>query len=368
MPHDLQGLRNSRHRTPGFLRKTGAMRKWGLSALPALVSLGIVIALLAQANPAGATQRAERRQIPVARTHSCLGRIGHGSATTIDLQASIENSLIAPVCIDGRGPFHLLIDTGASATAIDSKIAGRLHLASVGPSRQFFGIGRPLSGRPVRIGAWSVGPVPLTPQVVYELNLSLGPHIDGLLGSDVLSRFGAIRLDYDQGQLIVDGPEGPSRRMQVIEGRPGSPLPSVFARYQPQAVLPITVADFDGAAVAIASVTVGSSTMQLEIDSGSNTSAVATSKTAGLGLAPVPGKVRVEGIGGAVKATLERVSSWSLGTVRLVPEDLISVRLPSNSGGPGVDGLLGADVLSQFRAVTIDYSDGTIGVDQIPLV
>jgi len=78
--------------------------------------------------------------------------------------------------------------------------------------------------------------------------------------------------------------------------------------------------------------------------------------------------VEVQGIGGQVKATPERVAAWAVGSVRLVPEDVI---VPSQSlafQSQGVDGLVGAEVLSQFRAITIDWRDGTLAVDQVPVI
>ena len=293
---------------------------------------------------------------------SCSVSTTSASTVTISLSADINNELTAQVCIAGQGPFHLLVDTGASATALDSSVTSRLHLAKAGPPQQFFGVGRPLEGQPVKVSRWNLGGLRLAPQIVYSEHLGLSPHVDGLLGSDVLSRFGAIRLDYDQAQLIVARSEGPALSKQVIQGDAGHRLPAAFARYQPQAILPLTVVDFDGAAVATATVNVGPRTLLFEIDSGSTRSAIATSEAAGLGLTPEPGQVQVEGVGGSANATLERFSAWSLGSVRLVPEDLISVGLP------GLDGLLGADVLSQFRAVTIDYTDATLAIDQIPVL
>jgi predicted aspartyl protease len=342
--------------TPNFHATHGLVR---------LVAVATVVVLTASAC---GNSLSIRRHAAGGQIRSCSVTATPGSPVTISLSADISNVLTAPVCIDGQGPFHLLVDTGASATALDSSVTSRLHLTKAGPPRQFFGVGRPLEGQPVKVSRWNLGTLRLAPQVVYSERLGLSPHVDGLLGSDVLSRFGAIRLDYDQAQLIVARSEGPALSKQVIQGDAGHRLPAAFARYQPQAVLPLTVVDFDGAAVATAAVNIGPRTLHLEIDSGSDRSAIATSEAAGLGLTPEPGQVHVQGIGGSANATLERVGAWSLGSVRLVPEDLISVGLPSTSRDPGLDGLLGADVLSQFRAVTIDYTDATLAIDQIPVL
>jgi hypothetical protein len=186
------------------------------------------------------------------------------------------------------------------------------------------------------------------------------------LGSDVLSRFGTIRLDYGAGQLVVAHAEGPPIGAHSITGHVGEPLPAAFAAYAPQGVLPLTVVDFDGTSVATIAVDIGTRVLHLEIDSGADTSAIALSHLKGLGLRS-EGHTKIVGLGGTSNPGVERVKAWSLGLVPLVPQSLITLTLPGISHVK-VDGLFGADVLSQFSAVTIDYADGTLGLDQFPVV
>ncbi len=220
----------------------------------------------------------------------------------------------------------------------------------------------------MRVDRWNVGPLRLSPQVVYAEHLGLPPHVDGLLGSDVLSRFGTIRLDYDQAQLIVAKAEGPALASGAVQGRIGQQLPAAFASFDPQETLPIAVVTFDGAVEATAPVSIGARTFHLAIDSGADNSTIAASKVRGLGLTQDHRQIQLLGVGGEVSATEERVTSWSVGWVRLVPEDLVATTLPGGWGPSGIDGLLGADVLSQFRGVTIDYADGILGMDQVPVL
>ena len=49
----------------------------------------------------------------------------------------------------------------------------------------------------------------------------------GLLGSDVLSRFGAVRIDFAAGALVLPGPEGaPLAQSSPFTG-PQGPAPAV---------------------------------------------------------------------------------------------------------------------------------------------
>ena len=63
----------------------------------------------------------------------------------------------------------------------------------------------------MRSGSWSLDGVGLAPQ---QLTAATLPQIGGkgepvgLLGSDVLARFGAVRIDFAAGALVLPGPEG----------------------------------------------------------------------------------------------------------------------------------------------------------------
>ena len=220
----------------------------------------------------------------------------------------------------------------------------------------------------MRVDKWNVGSLRLSSQVVYSERLGLPQHVDGLLGSDVLSRFGTIRLDYDQAQLIVAKTEGPALASGVVQGRIGQHLPAAFARFEPQETVPIAVMTFDDSVEATAPVTIGTHTFQLVIDSGADNSTIDASNVRGLGLTQDHRQIQLQGIGGSVTATEERVTTWAVGGVRLVPEDLVETKLPGGWSTSVIDGLLGADVLSQFRGVTIDYADGILGIDQVPVL
>lgn len=270
------------------------------------------------------------------------------------------------MCLDGHGPFPFIIDTGASSSALTASLSGALKLPVAGAPQTFFGIGHTLSGRPVRVRAWSVGSIRLRPQELNAAHLDLPTKVDGLLGADVLSRFGTIRLDYDSAELIIDSRENAKPASAVTVGSTQSRLPRFFSSFHPQAQIPITVAELQGQAVATADVKIGGHDLDLTIDTGADISAV-TSAAAGPGVVAQSTPATVAGVGGTSRAVVERVSSWSMGSIHLVPEDLVAVQFPAATSHV-LDGLIGADVLSQFRAITIDYTDGLLAVDQVPVL
>jgi predicted aspartyl protease len=98
----------------------------------------------------------------------------------------------------------MLVDTGATVTVINRTAARRLHLKTVGQAHKFCGVTGCALARRVRVSNWSVGGVPLPTVVVSSSPIAgLNAHPFGLLGSDVLSRFGAVTIDYAGKQLIL---------------------------------------------------------------------------------------------------------------------------------------------------------------------
>jgi predicted aspartyl protease len=110
---------------------------------------------------------------------------------------------LARVTVHGHA-FPFLIDTGSSKTFVDGALAKTLHLKTVGRPIKVTGVGCSEGARKVRLKNWSIGGQPL-PNIVATSSLLAGAngHAFGLLGSDVLSRFGTMSIDYAHGQLTL---------------------------------------------------------------------------------------------------------------------------------------------------------------------
>ncbi len=116
--------------------------------------------------------------------------------------------IVANVCIGGEGPFPFLVDTGGSTTLIDSSLAARLHLGLVDGPRTVLSFTCKRQISYAALSRWSVGNTTLLPQavVVGTVRSPALPNLDGALGSDTLSSFGAVRIDYRQ-QTLTLGPQ-----------------------------------------------------------------------------------------------------------------------------------------------------------------
>lgn len=116
---------------------------------------------------------------------------------------------LVPVTIGGHGPYLFALDTGASASVVDADIAEELSLPETGEQRPVTGIIGNQRVSLVHIGAWAAGGVTLDATDVARVDLpepDRGQGLQGLLGSDVLSSFGSIRIDYDNARLHLGRP------------------------------------------------------------------------------------------------------------------------------------------------------------------
>lgn len=118
---------------------------------------------------------------------------------------------LVKVRIGGQGPFRFILDTGASTTAIDARLASRLGLDPEGQAAPIQGVAGVGAGQPVRVSRWRIDTLRMRSRRIVAINLpdaDRGNGIEGLIGSDVLSDFSAVGLDYAKGRLTI----GPLRK------------------------------------------------------------------------------------------------------------------------------------------------------------
>jgi hypothetical protein len=121
---------------------------------------------------------------------------------------------LVPVYISGHGPFPFALDTGASRSLISAFLARRLGLPPRGSAGMLQGVTGAASAENFAVGSWRAGAVKLPPSMIAAIGSPTPPagatgtvHGPmGLLGSDVLSRYGKIAIDYDKGLLVLDPP------------------------------------------------------------------------------------------------------------------------------------------------------------------
>lgn len=132
----------------------------------------------------------------------------HGITAPAEIRHGAQGAtlVIVQVMIHGQGPYPMAVDTGASLTLIDLALADRLGLKPVGPDENITGVGGVEQVTPVGISKWSLGKATLPSMTITSaplLDLKRSAQVDGLLGSDVFSRIGAITIDYASGEVTL---------------------------------------------------------------------------------------------------------------------------------------------------------------------
>lgn len=147
---------------------------------------------------------------------------GCGSTTTVKQPPPLENPdgslniaikvlkhgrqviALVPVTINGNGPYTFALDTGASQSLVDSSVAKELDVKPTGDTHKVAGISSVSNVHSIAVKHWRVGRVELPATTIVEENLPFGDAdggVQGLLGSDMLSQFDVVTIDYGHSLL-----------------------------------------------------------------------------------------------------------------------------------------------------------------------
>jgi hypothetical protein len=270
---------------------------------------------------------------------------------------------VVNVCIGGEGPFPFVLDSGAGQSTIDAHLARRLHLLSAGPATLFAGVDCTGTARPVSVWQWSLEGVELAAQQLTSATL---PQIGGkgepvgLLGSDVLARFGAARVDFAAGELLLPGPEGSPLADAASYTGPMGPVPAPVLTQGGGITVPATVSSTPGDISLSVSVRFGSGPRRtFVVDTGSSQSVVSSSVAKAQSLTRTNLAQRQSTVCSVITVPLVHSGPWA------VPGQLLYSQLLGDTsfgtiGLGGTQGLLGSDQLKRYGWVVFDYSGGRL--------
>ena len=113
------------------------------------------------------------------------------------LSATALPLVIAPIVINGQ-THAFVVDTGATATLIDSSYAKALGLKKTKQAPiPVMGVTGSGSAYLATISNWKIGRAKIPTSTITVSTIHLGVGLVGLLGSDVLSTFGKVTIDYN---------------------------------------------------------------------------------------------------------------------------------------------------------------------------
>jgi hypothetical protein len=258
----------------------------------------------------------------------------------------IDNRVFIEVHLDGMGPYHFLLDTGAGAD-IGDHVAQQLGLKpedagegqGVGEKTEHFGR--------TQIAEVQIGELRLRNVEFGVISLSDSPQVfgtkpvDGIIGREVFERM-VVKHDYIRRILTFTSPE------KFTYSGAGS-----IVHFERPRQIPVVDAELDGVAGKFGVDTGARSAMLLY---GPFCAQNKLQEKYGAKLEGVTGW----GLGGPVRSLLARARELKMGDVRV--GDLV-IRLSTQKSGlttsSSMAGLIGPDVLSQFD-VTFDYARSRI--------
>ena len=289
-----------------------------------------------------------------------------GGGERVPLTVSVVAGQVAEavnVCIGGQGPYPFVLDSGAGQSTIDAGLAHRLHLAPAGEPTEFAGVGCTGTARPVSVDTWSLDGVTLHAQ---QLTAATLPQMggkgepDGLLGSDVLSRFGAVRIDFAAGALVLPGPEGSPLAQSSPFSGPEGPPPAALLEGERGTTVPLTVTPLQGDVSLNVAVRFSSGPRRdFVVDTGSSQSVVSSSVARAQSLGSTDLAQRQSTVCSVITAPLVRSGPWSVPGLALHPQLIGSTNFGSISLS-GTQGLLGSDQLRRYGWVILDYVGGQL--------
>ncbi len=155
------------------------------------------------------------------------------AANVVPIQI-VNNHVVVDVTLDGAGPFHFIVDSGAGnlidpavAAAIGAHVRGRVRLVGVG--------GRTESGSLTRIHRVGIGAATFVDQrfVVAAAHATFaaaeGPPVDGLIGRAIIGSsvtvfdYARRTLTFDAGDAAVASDGGIVLPASVVDGEPHVP-------------------------------------------------------------------------------------------------------------------------------------------------
>ncbi|TAJ73142.1 MAG: hypothetical protein EPO51_05705 [Phenylobacterium sp.] len=274
-------------------------------------------------------------------------------ATRLDTLRSKYEHMLAPVQINGQGPFSFLLDTGANVSCVSHRLAERLELKSSETRAVHTVVGvrqRPI----VLLDHLQVGPRNRRNVKAPALPIK-GPEVDGVLGVDWLKNQRLV-LDFKAKRLEIT-------RSRNDEGQPGRVVVVPARRKYGQ----LTIVDAD----------LGGKRISAIIDSGAqgtlcnsklreivrDQEAKAGNRIPPLRLVEMETLAGENFIGEALFLPFLRLGGLHLGNVQVTCADMHVFDIWGLKDSPAL--VIGMDLLSQFEQVSLDFGRSQVRFDFI---
>jgi predicted aspartyl protease len=275
-----------------------------------------------------------------------------GPTANVGVEESRYEHMLAPVSVNGQGPFSFLLDTGANVSCVSDKLVARLNLKSTESIAVHTVVGvrqRPI----VTLDSLQIGPR-IRRRVRTPALPIKGMEVDGVLGVDWL-KGQRLTLDFKKSRLEIT-------RSREDEPEPGRVVVVPARRRHGQ----LTIVDAD----------LGGRRISAIIDSGAQ-GTLCNSKLRDLvraeetrkGRLETPQTVRMETLAGesftgeTVFLPFLRLGGLHLGNVQVTCADMHVFDIWNLKDTPAL--VLGIDLLSQFEQVALDFGRSRVRFDYV---
>jgi hypothetical protein len=182
----------------------------------------------------------------------------------------------------------------------------------------------------------------------------------GLLGSDVLARFGAVRIDFAAGDLLLPGPQGQPLPNDASYTGPTGPPPAAVLTQGGGTTVPATVSPLPGDIFLSVRVRFGGGPRRsFVVDTGSSQSVVSTVVARAESLPRTDLAQRQATVCSVITVPLVHSGPWSVPGQPLYPQ-LVGATSFGAISLDGTQGLLGSDQLKRYGWAVFDYSGGRL--------
>jgi predicted aspartyl protease len=269
--------------------------------------------------------------------------------TELATQESRYEHILAPVNINGRGPFNFLLDTGANISCVSDRLAETLELTSTetAPVHTVVGVRhRPM----VKLANLQVGPRERRNVRAPALPMK-GIEIDGVLGVDWLKGQRLV-LDFKGQRMLIT-------KSQHDDSEPGRVVVPARRRHGQ-----LTIVDADLSGRRISAI----------IDSGAQGTLcngrlrdLVRAQERKKGRADMSRPVKMETLAGetfygeSVFLPFLRLGGLHLGNVQVTHADMHVFKVWNLEDTPAL--VLGIDLLSQFEQVALDFGRSRVRFD-----
>ena len=140
---------------------------------------------------------------PPAFTSRAYGfiRVEDKTVTTVPFDGT-NDLIVVNVLLNGKGPFRLILDTGASGHAISTEVATALGLKIEGEGVIDVGSKKTAGAGVARIAKMEIGEFGLLDQTFFIAPFPSSYPFQGFLGAEVFKRF-VVRVDFERSMLTL---------------------------------------------------------------------------------------------------------------------------------------------------------------------